>query len=210
MNIEQQKRIIELASKWQQKHEWSAAFKAADNFRHHRDQANKDRVVVCRIQEGKSPSGHLDLFQRSAERHEELSEFYYAEVIEAHNSFCELNNLLRSHAPTLLEYVPDVNFFEPDAIDYSTQIRDVKRLEGAVRLLEPIPSPNEIENGKASDQSTRKSDTPIPRRLRGEQKQKRDKGIREFARQNDHTQAELAVIFGLSESTINEILNPKK
>lgn len=135
MNIEQQKRIIELASKWQQKHEWSAAFKAADNFRHHRDQANKDRVVVCRIQEGKSPSGQLDLFQHGAKRHEELTEFYHAEVLEAHNSFCELNNLLRSHAPTLLEYVPDVNFFEPDAFDYARQIRDLKHLEGAVRAL---------------------------------------------------------------------------
>ena len=136
MDIEQQKRIIELAFKWQQKHEWSAAFKAADNLRHHRDQASKDRVVVRRIQEGKSPSGQLDLFQHGAKRHEELSEFYHAEVIEAHNSFCELNNLLRSHAPTLLEYVPDVNFFEPDAIDYARQIRDLKHLEGAVRGME--------------------------------------------------------------------------
>ena len=145
MNIEQQNRIIELAFQWQQKNEWTAASKAAENFRHHREQASKDRVVIRRMQEGKTPTGQLDLFQHSATRNEELSEMYHAQVIDAHKDFCELVNLLRTNAPALLEYVPTVDFFSDNSsADYSPQIRDLKKLEGAVRAEYCSPvSPDE-------------------------------------------------------------------
>ena len=81
--------------------------------------------------------------------------------------------------------------------------KSLKTLRAVVASLQTIDQPK-------TDHLGAKKKAAKPQRLRGEAKQKRDKGIREFARQNDHTQAELAVIFGLSESTINEILNPKK
>lgn len=48
-----------------------------------------------------------------------------------------------------------------------------------------------------------------PRRLRGADKEKRDEAIRFLHNQGNYTQEDLGVIFSLSKSTINEILNPK-
>jgi hypothetical protein len=130
VDVEQQNRIIELAFQWQQKNEWTAAFNADENFRHYRVQASKRHAVIGSILDRELPPGQLDLFQNPANRYDELSDFYHGQVDDAHQGFCELNNLLRSHAPTLAEYVPTVNFFEPAAADYTPQIRDLKKLEG--------------------------------------------------------------------------------
>lgn len=123
MDIEQAlNRVIELAFKWQQEHEWTAAFKAADRFREYRD--------------------------KCTERFDELSELKHNEVISAHSEFIELENLLRLHAPQLLELVPGVNFFTDSATDHSQQIRDLKKLEGASRkLIRPVPVESNLPFG---------------------------------------------------------------
>lgn len=137
-------RIVELAYKWQHKHEWAASFKAATKFQHYRDQAAKDRAVVRGMHDGKTPSGMLDLFEHGATRNEELSELYHSQVIEAHQDFCDLTNLLNQHVPTCLEYTPEVNFFSDDvAADYSLQRRDLKKLEAAVRAMLTAKQPIE-------------------------------------------------------------------
>ncbi len=102
-------RVIELAFKWQQKHEWAAAFKAADRFREYRDKVT--------------------------ERFNNLADERHSQVIAAHSEFIAMENLLRQHAPQFLELVPGVNFFTDSAADHSPQIQNVKRLEGAVRQL---------------------------------------------------------------------------
>lgn len=102
-------RVVELAMKWQQKHEWAATFKAADRFREYRD--------------------------KGTERFDNLADERHGQVIAAHSEFIEMENLLRQHAPQFLELVPGVNFFTDSATDHSQQIRDVKKLEGAVRSM---------------------------------------------------------------------------
>ena len=47
-------------------------------------------------------------------------------------------------------------------------------------------------------------------RLRGDAKEKRDQAIRDTYKQGGGTQENLATMFSLSVSTINEIVNPKK
>lgn len=108
--------IIELAMKWQQKHEWAAAFNAADRFREYRD--------------------------KGTERFDQLSEDRHSLVIAAHSEFIAMENLLRVHAPVLLVLVPIVNFFTDSATDHSQHIHDVKNLEGAVRaMLQSVVAP---------------------------------------------------------------------
>ena len=102
-------RVIELSFKWQQKHEWAAAFKAADRFREYRD--------------------------KGTEQFDQLSEDRHNLVIAAHSEFIAMENLLRVHAPVLLALVPNVNFFTDSATDHSQHIHDVKKLEGAVRAM---------------------------------------------------------------------------
>jgi hypothetical protein len=102
-------RVVELAFKWQQKHEWAAAFKAADRFRKYRD--------------------------KGTERFDNLSDERHSQVIAAHNEFCAMENLLRQHAPQFLQLVPGVNFFTDSAADHTQQIQNVKQLEGAVRAM---------------------------------------------------------------------------
>jgi hypothetical protein len=116
--------IIELAMKWQQKHEWAAAFKAADRFREYRD--------------------------KGTERFDDLSDERHSQVIAAHAEFIAMENLLRQHAPQFLQLVPGVNFFTDSAADHSLQIQNVKRLEGAVRdILMPVSDPWSIGRSKA-------------------------------------------------------------
>ena len=126
MDIEQAlNRVVELAMKWQQSHEWAAAFKAADRFREYR--------------------------AKGTERFDELSEEKHALVIAAHGEFVAMENLLRSHAPQFLELVPGVNFFTDAATDHSQQIRDLKKLEGAVRaMLTPVSETDQKKNVRKS------------------------------------------------------------
>lgn len=102
-------RVVELAFKWQQEHEWAAAFNAADRFREYRD--------------------------KGSDRFDELSDQKHGQVIAAHAEFIEMENLLRQHSPEFLELVPGVNFFTGAAADHSQQIHNVKRLEGSVRAM---------------------------------------------------------------------------
>jgi hypothetical protein len=109
-------RIIELAAKWQQKHEWAAAFKAADRFREYRD--------------------------KGSDRFDELSDQKHGQVIAAHAEFIEMENLLRQYSPEFLELVPGVNFFTGATEDHSQQIQNVKRLEGSLRAkLQSVAAP---------------------------------------------------------------------
>jgi hypothetical protein len=111
--------IIELSYKWQQKHEWAAAFKAADRFREYRD--------------------------KCTERFDELADNRHSQVVAAHGDFIAMENLLREHAPKLLALVPSVNFFTDSANDHSQQILDVRTLEGEVRAMLKIVPPT-VEN----------------------------------------------------------------
>ena len=119
-------RVIELSFKWQQKHEWAAAFKAADRFREYRD--------------------------KGTEQFDQLSEDRHRLVIAAHSEFIAMGNLLRVHAPVLLALVPNVNFFTDSATDHSQHIHDVKKLEGDVRaMLTPAPESVTEEPGRKPD-----------------------------------------------------------
>ena len=54
----------------------------------------------------------------------------------AYQELIDLENLVRHHAPTLLELVPHVNFlFDPAPADLSPVLRDMRKLEGAVRTI---------------------------------------------------------------------------
>lgn len=121
-------RVIELAFKWQEKHEWTAAFKAADRFREYRD--------------------------KGTERFDKLSEERHSQVIAAHSEFIVMENLLRQHAPQFLELVPRVCFFVDAATDHSHQIRDLRKLEGELLLSlskKPEWTPTETEIQKVKD-----------------------------------------------------------
>ena len=119
-------RVIELSFKWQQKHEWAAAFKAADRFREYRD--------------------------KGTEQFDQLSEDRHRLVIAAHSEFIAMGNLLRVHAPQFLQLVPGVDFFTDSAADHSQQIQNVKRLEGDVRaMLTPAPESVTEEPGRKPD-----------------------------------------------------------
>jgi len=106
--------VFELAVKWGQQHEWRASFKAADRFREYRD--------------------------KGTERFDKLSDERHSQVTAAHSEFLAMENLLRLHAPALLELVPRVNFFTDAANDHAHHIRDLQKLEGAVLLLTTVQS----------------------------------------------------------------------
>ena len=127
-------RLIELVLKWQQPFSWQSAFKQADAFRDHRDKATQDHVAAKRMQENGQQGEMLELFRRDAERHEELSEAGHRFVIAAHQELIDLENLVRHHMPSLLKFVPSVNFlFDQQLADLSPCLRDLRELEGAVR-----------------------------------------------------------------------------
>ena len=129
-------RIIELAAKWQDKFYWTEGHKMFAGFQEHRDKASADWIVASKIAAEGRESEQLELFRNGARCHEELSEFYHSQVIDAHREFLELKNLVRQHCSTLLHFVPDGNFVadEPNA-DITQQLRDLKQLEGQVRAM---------------------------------------------------------------------------
>ena len=132
-------RIIELAMKWQNKFEWEQAYEAADSSRKERDRANQNWAVVHRMQDVGQRSEMLE-FRHDAERHQEMSEHCHQHVIAASQELIDLKHLVRTHAPKLLEYVPEFNFFfDPPDADLSQRIRDLKTLEGKVRDSGAVP-----------------------------------------------------------------------
>lgn len=157
--------IIKLAMKWQNSFEWEHAHKQAEEFRTYRDAASKDWNVFQRqgtaLLKGKktdapsspfssrsdedqqflsdhlksNPEGMLVLFDHDAKYNEDLSEMSHEYVIDAHRELLALQNLVRQHAPVLLEYVPEVNFFDSLDANLSPKLRDLRKLEGEVRAL---------------------------------------------------------------------------
>ena len=104
-------------------------------------------------------------------------------------------------APYDLQDMAEYVGIEVSQIGQFSVIELLEALASKASAAEEQTTQQTIEGGKNADK---------PQRLRGEKKRRRDDVIREFAKGNDHTQAQLATIFGLAESTINEILNPKK
>ena len=137
-------RIIELAMKWQNKVEWELAYKAADSFRKERDHANQDWATARRMHHAGQQGEMLEMFRHDAERCDELSEQSHRQVIDAHQELLDLTNLVRTHAPKLLELVPQPNFFfdAPDA-DLSQRLRALRRLEGEVRAETRVEPPKQ-------------------------------------------------------------------
>jgi len=102
--------------------------------------------------------------QADVQRYNSLSEDRYQQVIDAQQELIELKNLVRQHTPQLLECTPDVDFgvsseeeleFFLDApeVDHSPLCRDLRKLEGRVRVLppaKPLGSDDPKENRKES------------------------------------------------------------
>lgn len=178
--------IIKLAQKWQQKTMWLLAC-------HHAEQTVEAP--------GDDPGWS-----------------HYAQSFsELQNELANLDNLIRYNVPELLHLSPFVSLLhDHKSVDIDQRIRDLRKIESSVRQIESATGREHsakeqtiVAESASETKAEGTKDAAKPKRLRGNAKQRRDDAIREFAKENDHTQAQLALIYKLSESTINEILNSK-
>lgn len=135
-------RVVELAMKWQDTSLWSVMFKAGSRVREYQQKAEDDVAdVFAGLQRGMQRE-ELNPLSSRAEGNAEVANIYRTKVIDAHSEFNEMKTLVRQHVPTMLEFMPEVNFFDPDAsVDLSHKIRDLKKLEGLLRT-EPNEPPS--------------------------------------------------------------------
>ncbi len=141
MDTQTAEQILMLAIKWQESGNWQIAYRAAERFEEYRKKATDNEAAAKRMRDAGQPGEMVERFQHGAERYDELSEENHAYVVSAHQEFLDLTNLLRKQAPTLLELVPQANFFDPPVADRSALLRDLRKLEGAVRAAVEAASP---------------------------------------------------------------------
>jgi hypothetical protein len=129
MDIEQAlNRIISLAMKSQDPAHWRIMAGCESDIRHHEEQAIIDRQM------SRAP-GPFDaaLFRDSARQNQEAAEIHRSDLLTMRGELIELQNLVRIHAPTLLEMT--VTAADVSGEINVTQTDKLKRLEGAVRAM---------------------------------------------------------------------------
>jgi hypothetical protein len=121
-------RIISLAMKWQDPAHWRIMAQCESDWQRHREQATIDRSV------SRDPSPFAaEMFLDSARQNQEAAEIHRSDLLTMRRELLELQSLVRSHAPTLLEMT--VTSADVSGEIDGTQTDKLKRLEGAVRAL---------------------------------------------------------------------------
>ena len=144
-------RIILLAMKWQDPAHWRIMAGCEFDILHHEEQAIIDRQM------SRDP-GPFDaaLFDESAKIQRDTVRILRSDLLSMRGELLELQNLVRSHAPTLLEMA--VTSADISGEIDGTQTDKLKRLEGAVRaMLTPAPESVREEPGRKADAAP-----PIP------------------------------------------------
>jgi len=145
------KRIIELAMKWQDPAHWNIMFQAESKCKHLDEQASFHQSEYHRFRKyprgkkmavaAKSPDPvYAELCRDSAAMHREAAAILRSDSIALKNEVFELQNLVRLHAPTVLEFT----VMPADTADCAvkeSQVEKLKRLEGSVRAMQTPPPP---------------------------------------------------------------------
>ncbi len=138
MNATDAKRILDLSRQWQDTRCWLSAF-------HHAD--------LCREYESKGfaiANVHPDLSRQKFERATQARQF----VDARHAELCELENLLRDHAPKLFGLIPvEINFWNSPPTDFSPWLNAMRRIEAEILVLVH----EFIENSEAAEKTP-----PVP------------------------------------------------
>ena len=190
-------RIIELSAQWQEPLRWAQVLKAAKGFRKFRSEAvlfsgmirsyaERERVLrslllagIPSLDDYSSAVNELAEIEHwnetlrgqchsDAQRSNSRSEDRYQQVNDAEQELIELKNLVRKHAPQLLECAPDVDFgvdseneldyfLDAPEVDHAPLRRDLRKLEGQVRIL----LPTDQEGGEEPRKSPEKIDCPF-------------------------------------------------
>ena len=203
-------RLIELASKWQQRFSWEYAYEQADDYRGYRDKTKPfpyirlgsykqaddfrehreylDRAMTKQRPETDQHSPISDLFH--AGLYEGQAELSHQFVTAAHHELFEMKDLVRRHAPTLLELVPSVNFlFDPKPADLSNIFRDMRKLEGDMRTI-GRDEPLEVTMGQMSKLT---ANGVSVKTLQNVLSKERDNGAPQSVRENGSTKLYLYI-----------------
>ncbi len=140
MNAKDAKRILDLSSQWQESRRWLSAY-------HHAEQ--------CREQESKA-FAVANVYPVESKRHFEQAKLAREVVDARHAELCELENLLRHHAPKLFGLIPvEINFWDSPPADLSPWLNAMRRIESEFLVLvdefleanpaEPAPTAATIE-----------------------------------------------------------------
>ena len=151
MDIEQAlNRVISLAMKWQDPAHWRIMASCESDIRHHEEQAIIDRQM------SRDP-GPFDatLFDESAKLQRDTVRIFRSDLLALRGELIELQNLVRIHAPTLLEMT--VTAADVSGEINGTQTDKLKRLEGAARALSSQGGLNADDNPwkRARDQNSK-------------------------------------------------------
>lgn len=150
-------RLVALSMKWQDPANWTILFQCENDWQHHLEQASTDR----NMSRNPAPFG-AGLFLDSATQHQQAAAIHHANLLTMRGELLELQNLVRSHAPTLLEMT--VTAADVAGEISETQTDKLKRLEGAVRaMLTPAAmlveqTVNQTIESVKTDESQTKSD----------------------------------------------------
>ncbi len=173
-------RIIELAMKWTDSGAWYLTFVEADSNLDESLSAcgNWDKYETMAdalsesIPDGErvEPIEAANFFQKEAMRHDELAKIHKGHVDAALNELNEMKNLIREHAPELLEHFPIVEFSGavPSEAEMTLRCREMQKIECHVRLL--VGEPKSIVVLPKRDDTPTEADMMIGRLVLSEMK----------------------------------------
>ena len=178
MELDAANRIIELAMKWSDSGAWYLTFVEADSMIDESLSAlsNRDNyeIMADALSEGIPDDERVESIeaanfcQQEAIRHEELAKTHQVHVDAALNELNEMRNLIREHAPELLEHVPIVDFSTaaPSDAEMTSLCREMQKIECHVRLF--LPKPKSKAERKKRDDTPTEADKTIGREVLSE------------------------------------------